>query len=85
MSCQGFRDELCKLVHDMHTGVDGVSYDWGRVWGSIGAATFIWLSIWSYCVKGTPFDPVTWGAGLSAVLVGVGMTLLAKAKTEPQA
>jgi uncharacterized membrane protein len=75
---------LAKIFRDIHTIADGESYDWGRLWGSVGAASYLGLSLWRYVVRNDPWDATTWAMGLSTVLVGVGLTLLAKNNTEPK-
>lgn len=72
-----------KVFHDAHTGIDGKTYDWGRLWGSAGALAFLGLSILVYGIQQKPWDPVTWGTGMGLLLSGTGLALLAKQKTEP--
>lgn len=72
-----------KILRDIHTVADGQSYDWGRVWGSIGALLFVAISVHRYIVRNDVWDPLAWSTALGAVLVGTGLTLLAKRHTEP--
>jgi hypothetical protein len=72
------------VFRDIHTVADGQSYDWGRVWGSIGASLFAGLSVYTYVIRQRDWDPIVWSTALGAVLVGTGLTLLAKRETEPK-
>jgi hypothetical protein len=71
-----------RLIKDISTGVDGVSYDVGRILLIVGAVAFIGLSIYAVIVSGT-FDFMNYGVGYGAILGGGGAGIGMKAKTEP--
>jgi len=78
-----FSDLVAKVFKDSHTGIDGDSYDWGRLWGSVALAVFNGLQAWSVIVLRVPFDPISYGTGIGGILAATGAALLMKAKTEP--
>jgi hypothetical protein len=66
------------------TGADNASYDIGRVFGAL--CFLVGLGLEVYCVVSrTPFDFLTYGAGVAAMAVGVGAFLKIKETTEPKA
>lgn len=79
-----------KLLRDLFTGIDSITFDPARVigYGSsvAGVGTFLFNSIWSVTHAGT-FDAQSYGIGLGAVLAGVmavGAGVGFKAHTEPK-
>lgn len=85
-----------KVFRDCFTGVDGSTYDLGRVlWGAaIGAPiTAAYVQVLGYLVDffgphkplrlWTPADWATWGTGVAALLVAGGASLFIKRGTEP--
>lgn len=72
-----------KFLLDCFSESDGKTWDVGRIQWFAGTVCFFGLSGWAYIFKGQAFDPVTWGAGLIAVLgSGAGMIWL-KGKEAP--
>lgn len=84
------------VLRDLFTGVDGETYDLGRVlWGAaIGAPISAgYVQVLGYLVDffgphkplrlWTPADWATWGAGIAALLIAGGSALLIKRSTEP--
>lgn len=71
-----------KFFKDIFTGRDNRTYDMGRVLWFQSVQAFILVTIYSLH-KGGSFDPVTWGAGLAALIAGGGAAIGIKASTEP--
>lgn len=71
-----------KFFKDIFTGRDNRTYDMGRVLWFQSVQAFVLVTIYSLH-KGGSFDPVTWGAGLAALIAGGGAALGIKAGTEP--
>jgi hypothetical protein len=72
-----------KFFKDILTGVDGATYDIGRIGLLTGilvfhAATFYAISI------GTKFDWLNYGAGFGAILAAGGAGIGMKKDTEPK-
>ncbi len=64
------------------TGIDGESWDLGRVlWALIGVA-FVVFAAWSL-LHGGAFDPQNFGVGAGSILGGGGAGVGFKARTEP--
>jgi hypothetical protein len=72
-----------KFFRDIFTGRDNRTYDIGRVLWFQAIQAFIAISIYAL-YKGGVFDPVTWGAGLAALLGGGGAAIGLKSTTEPE-
>jgi hypothetical protein len=70
------------FIKDLSTGIDGESYDVGRVLLVVGALAFIGLSVYAVGKTGS-FDPLNWGGGYGGLLAGGGAGLGMKSKTEP--
>jgi len=72
-----------KLLKDCFTGIDGESWDLGRIlWFK---AVIVFLALSCYTVyKCQPFDPAAFGTGLGLVLAAGGAALGFKAGTEPK-
>ena len=73
-----------KFLKDMITGIDGESFDVGRVLWIFGALSFLAISIYHAWRHGV-FDPMSFGGGYSGILASGGAALKFKADTEPQA
>jgi hypothetical protein len=74
-----------KLVSDILTGKDNVTYDAGRVVGVLGALAYV--VFWAVQVAMTrrfgPNDADAYGKGLGMVLLAMAGALAIKAHTEP--
>lgn len=68
---------------DILTGIDGESFDVGRVLWIMGVVAFVVLSFYAM-YRGGAFDPLNWGTGYGAILGGGGAGIGFKAKTEPK-
>lgn len=67
------------------TGIDGETYDLGRVIGAMGGTAFTGIGVWQ-AVHGTaPFDFQSFGIGFGAMAGGVGALLKLKENSEPKA
>ena len=64
------------------TGIDGETYDVGRILLSIGAFSMIGYTGLNLYIN-HQFDPIGFGAGLGGLIGGAGIGIGAKAKTEP--
>lgn len=71
-----------KFIKDMLTGIDGESYDIGRVLWAIAFLVGIGLTIVAY-LQGNKFDLQTYGIGVGALLLSGSGGLKLKSKTEP--
>lgn len=69
-----------KVIKDCITGIDGESFDVGRVLLASGAIVFLALSIYNH----DKFDPMNFGAGFGGILAGGGAGIGMKSKTEPK-
>lgn len=76
---------LSQIIKDCSTGVDGTSYDVGRILGAVTILCFVGVSVYVYTVLKQPFDPISWGTGGGGLFTGIGAHLMLKAKTEPDA
>lgn len=72
-----------KFIRDVFTESDGTTWDLGRLQWFVGTIAFFALSGFAYVFKGQPFEPVTWGAGLAAVLAAGGGMVWMKSKEKP--
>lgn len=71
-----------KFVKDIFTGVDGKTYDLGRVlWAFSAVFSHILYGIAIY--RGLAFDWMAYGGGNAALHTAFGASLLMKSKTEP--
>jgi hypothetical protein len=75
--------KLTQIIIDILTGIDGESYDVGRVLGVLLVLVFIGISIYAYVVLKQSFNPVEWGSGAGVTTTGIGALLKLKEKTEP--
>lgn len=72
-----------KFIRDVFTEADDATWDLGRFQWFVGTVVYFCLSGWAYIVKGQVFEPVTWGAGLAAVLAaGGGMVWMKSHETK---
>jgi hypothetical protein len=76
-------ENIKKFVKDCLTGIDGESYDLGRVLWALAFLTGIGLEVFSV-TESLKFDLQQYGIGVGALLVAGGASLHLKAKTEPQ-
>jgi hypothetical protein len=71
------------VLKDSFTGVDGETYDIGRIY--TGLVTVVGLGLEVYCVlMGKPFDFQAYGIGCGTMAGGVGAFLKLKETTEPK-
>ena len=71
-----------KILRDLFTGVDGISYDLGRVLLAGGALVMIGAGVVGV-VHTHALDFVAFGAGFGGLLTGGGALLMLKRATEP--
>ena len=71
-----------KFLTDLLTGIDGATWDIGRVAFGLGVLTFIGSTI-AVVVQGQAFGYQDFGIGFGSLLGGGGLGLMWKAKTEP--
>ena len=71
-----------KLIRDLFTGIDGQSYDLGRVLLAGGALVMIGAGVVGV-YHTHALDFVAFGAGFGGLLTGGGALLLMKRQTEP--
>lgn len=70
---------------DVFTGIDGESFDIGRVLWAIGALVYCFATVWIVTKTVPPsLDYVAWGAGFGAVMAAGGAALWMKRDTEPK-
>jgi uncharacterized integral membrane protein len=70
---------------DVFTGIDGESFDIGRVLWAIGALVYCFLTVFVVVNTEPPtFDYVSWGTGFGAVMAAGGAALWMKKDTEPK-
>lgn len=72
-----------KLLKDWFTGVDGTTYDVGRVLWFSGVVVFLGCSMYALFI-GQTWDAIAYGTGLGAVLAGGGAAIGFKANAEPK-
>ena len=72
-----------KFLNDCITGIDGESYDVGRVLWVLAALTGLALEVYCVLTK-TSFDLQQYGLGVGALLLAGGFSLSVKAATEPK-
>lgn len=71
-----------KVLKDILTGINGETYDLGRLLWAVGVLTYIGLAIYAL-IKGQLWQPESYGIGLGAVLAGGGAGIGLKKATEP--
>lgn len=74
---------LSVLLKDCFTGIDGESYDIGRLLWAIGVFSYIGIAIYAI-MKGQPWSASEYGIGMSTILAGGGAGVAFKSKTEPK-
>jgi hypothetical protein len=79
-------DYFKEALKDILTGVDGESYDIGRVLGVFAVVVYLgigvheeWMASQDY-----PFDFQAFGIGFGSLVTGVGILLKLKENTEPK-
>ena len=72
------------LLKHIHTGINGETYDIGRIAASAGVVVGLGLMIYSVVVRGAVFDFQSFGIGFGALAAGVGAMLKLKETTEPK-
>lgn len=65
------------------TGKDNETYDIARVLWALGTLVYLGLSIYAM-VKGEPWNPLNFGAGLGTTLAAGGIGIAIKSNTEPK-
>ena len=73
---------MIKFWKDLFTGIDGESFDVGRVLWVLAALVGLGLEVYCVLTK-TSFDLQQYGLGVGALLLAGGFSLSVKAKTEP--
>lgn len=73
-----------KIINDMLTGLDGESFDIGRILWAAGVISYIAYGGWHLFLNHL-YNPMDYGTGLGVVLAGGGAAIGMKAKTEPGA
>ena len=63
-----------KFLKDIFTGVDGDTYDIGRVGSALGLVSFVVFAGWSV-YQGKAFDCIAFGTGYGAVMAASGLGL----------
>ena len=76
--------ERVHFLRSMFTGKDNKSGDVGRVLWTFLTVALTFLEAHSV-YKGTPFDPIAFSTGATAILAGGAGALGLKARTEPGA
>jgi len=78
----------CKVLQDVLTGKDNLTYDAARLIGVVGALAYVifWVAA-VFHIHGAVFsatDSAAYGAGLAAVLMGMAGAVKLKETAEPQ-
>lgn len=71
------------FLKDIFTSKDGESFNFAKVIGVIILVLFVLGSFYSYVVKGSPFDPVTWGGVMTGIYGAINAAVRATHVTEP--
>jgi hypothetical protein len=73
---------MYKFLNDIFTGKNNSTFDLGRILWAMGVLVFLVLSVIDV-LNGHRFDPISYGAGLGAVMALGAGALALKSKTEP--
>ncbi len=76
---------LPSFIQDLVTSRDGVSWDPIRVGVIISGASLIGLAGYGVIINKQPFDALSFGSGIGALMAGAGLGIGAKHKDEPDA
>lgn len=76
---------LPSFLLDLVTSRDGVSWDPIRVGVIISGASLIGLAGYGVIINKQPFDALSFGSGIGALMAGAGLGIGAKHKDEPDA
>lgn len=68
------------LLLNLFAEADNKTWDFGRLQWFVGTLVYFGLSLYAYCWKGQPFDPVMWGTGFASVMAGGGAMIWMKGK-----
>jgi hypothetical protein len=71
---------MMKFFMDLFTESDNVTWDLGRVLGSIAFLQYLGYGLDAYVIRGQMFDPISAGSGLAAMMAGFGAMILMKGK-----
>jgi hypothetical protein len=74
---------MSKFLKDVMTGIDGESYDIGRVTCFFSFLVYFGLAIGGMIYNHT-WDPLNFSTGAGAMAVGFGANLKLKSDTEPK-
>lgn len=77
--------KLPSFILDLVTTRDGVSWDPIRVGVIVSGASLIGLAGYGVIVNKQPFDALSFGSGIGALMAGAGLGIGAKRKDEPDA
>lgn len=77
--------KLPSFLLDLVTTRDGVSWDPIRVGVIVSGASLIALAAYGVVVNKQPFDALSFGSGIGALMAGAGIGIGAKRKDEPDA
>lgn len=72
-----------KLLKDILTGIDGITYDNIRVYMFLGVLVYLGSTLW-HLYDDNAFDFVLFGTGFAAILAAGGAGILLKKDTEPK-
>lgn len=64
-----------KLLRDILTDYDGKTYDTGRTLAVFVVVSLTIMQGWSVVVIGLPFDPMSYGGGVAAVIACLGVAI----------
>lgn len=73
---------MMKLMRDISTGKDNVTYDNGRVMCLLSYIVYFAMGVASY-FAGHPWSPIDFASGIGAMGVGFGVNLKLKEGSEP--
>lgn len=73
-----------KILKDVFTGIDGESYDMGRVLWALSVIAGLCYAGYDLVYLNTPFNIVNYGIGVGSLLASGGAALWAKRETEPK-